>query len=145
MTARTATIYSGLELPDGTRWAGQVVTATLNLPTAFTIDGLTEIGRSCVAANTPTGFEMSLIVNDDIDPAGTTWSVKVADLPPWTVQLHAAHADQRVPLRSVLVTAPTNPNPVIFTTATLVGNIDGGSASSIYTPDLMIDGGGAAA
>jgi hypothetical protein len=105
MPARTATIFCGVTLPDGTPYTGQPVPVTLNTPTAFTTDGLTEIVRTAYATPTTTGFEITLPINDDIDPAGTTWKLRVARLS-WTFQLHAAHAGQRVSLRSVIVDAP---------------------------------------
>jgi hypothetical protein len=122
-------------------------------------DGLTEIVRTAYATPTTTGFEITLPINDDIDPAGTTWKLRVARLS-WTFQLHAAHAGQRVSLRSVIVDAPTNPAPMVagVTRAELdaalaalgsggtggtVTAIDGGNATSTGTDS--IDGGSAAA
>jgi hypothetical protein len=112
MTARTATVFCGVTLPDGTPYTGQPVPVTLNTPTAFTADGLTEIVRTAYATQTPTGFEITLPINDDIDPSGTTWRLRVARLS-WTFQLTAAHAGLRVPLRPVIVDAPTNPAPMV--------------------------------
>lgn len=106
---------------------GRKVTAKLNSP-GF-IDGGTreKMGYTREAVIDVTGaWSLILEVNADIDPPGTTWTVKEPGNRTWIIEVLAGDPAVPVTLRSCIVTDPQNPNPVVGVSSVdgQTGNVD---------------------
>lgn len=99
--------------PNAPAAAGRKVTARLNSP-GF-IDGGTreKIDWTREAIIDITGqWSLILEVNADIDPLGTSWTIKEPGNRQWTIQVPAGDPAVPVTLRACLVSDPTAPNPI---------------------------------
>jgi hypothetical protein len=149
MPARTATVQNVLQHP-GTLSpiVGRTVSIRLNVP-AFANSGATEKVQTRYATTDSTGlWSVALEINDDLDPAGTSYTVREGSGQIWTFILTAASAGLTVNLRSVLVTNPANPDPLVAgvplpPAGTAAGDVPTvqSDGSVLYEPSAAVTGG----
>lgn len=126
--ARTRTVEHALQTP-GTDHPVCGKTLSIRLNTSGYINGgtvqkirTTYVTTALAADPVPGKFSIPLEVNDDIDPAGTYYTIAIfSEILAFVVPAGTG----TVTLRDCLVTNPVNPNPVVLPAEPL--SIDGGT------------------
>lgn len=117
--ARTRVVQNILENPGtGQPWAGKTVSIRLNTPGFIDAGAREKMTRTRYATTDATGlWSAELEVNDDIDPPGTSYTVREYPAgPTWTFIVAAGSG--AVNLHDCLTSDPTNPNPLEILGAT---------------------------
>lgn len=136
------TVQNRLEHPGGAPIVGRQVSIKLNTP-SFIDAGAREKERKLFVTTDSNGLWSHVLeVNADIDPAGTYYTVSELSGVIWSFIVPAGDPTVPINLRDCIIDAPTNSTPTFVTYG--FGDVDGGSASSVYTLTEGLDFGSAA-
>lgn len=114
MTAvRTRVVSNILQSPgSGRPLAGKLVSIRLNVP-GFVTGGTVEKAKTTYVTTDSTGlWSVALEVNDDIDPAGTFYTVQEAAGVIWSFIVPYGDGSATT-LRACLISDPSNPDPLV--------------------------------